>query len=109
MTKKTVLITSIVLAITLTVIILYPKKQSLTYSIHKTNNGYGYTIQENNKILIKQNNIPAIEKSNSFCSKKEAKKTAKLVISKLNSNKPPTITTKELTTLGISFNCVNLP
>lgn len=55
--KKTVLITSIVLAIALTVIILYPKKQSLTYSIHKTNNGYGYTIQENNKILIKQNNI----------------------------------------------------
>ena len=54
--------------------------------------------------MINQKNIPAVQGNQVFLTEKEALKVGELVLNKLLQNQfPPTVTTEELTTLGIEF------
>ena len=63
---------------------------------------YGYEILVNRKLLIRQKNVPGLPGNRGFVTKADAAATARLVIQKLQQGiMPPTVTTKELDSLGI--------
>lgn len=70
-------------------------------STFKTDNGWGYTITVNNKLFIKQTEIPAIEGNKGFVTEEDAAKVAQLVINKIAKNESPAVKKKELQELGI--------
>ena len=64
--------------------------------------GYGYNIIMDSHIFIHQPSIPSIAGNKGFTSKAQAEKIATLVIHKLTHNiMPPSVTPKELDSLGI--------
>ena len=70
-------------------------------STFKTGNGWGYSITVDNKLFIKQDQIPAIQGNKSFASEEDAAKVAELVITKIAKNETPAVTKVELKQLGI--------
>lgn len=67
-------------------------------------NTFGYDIHRNGKRYIHQPNIPAVPGTKGFLVEQDAKKVAGLTIFKINNNiLPPTITVKELDSLGIQY------
>lgn len=59
--------------------------------------GWGYDIYKNNKLIIHQSNIPAIEGNITFKKEEDANCIAKIVVEKLKKNIfPPSITKEEL-------------
>lgn len=73
-------------------------KEVFTIKTFKTDNiGWGYDILKENKIIIHQPNIPAIDGDQSFKTEAKAKETATLVIEKLKKNIfPPSLTKEEV-------------
>lgn len=79
-------------------------QENLKTEIFKTENGgFGYLIQLNSQIIIKQEIIPAISNKVSFKTGEEALKTARLVAQKIKSKKVPTVTLHELDSLDIKY------
>jgi hypothetical protein len=77
-----------------------------TYSVETFRtgeSGWGYSIKCGEKIVIKQDIIPAIQQSVPFHSENDAKKTANLVIHKLNLKKIPAISVNELDSLQVFY------
>lgn len=65
-------------------------------------NGFGYQLYENKKIIIDQQTIPAIQGNNAFQSYEAAEKCAEFCLQKIKDGFfPPTITVEELNNLGI--------
>jgi hypothetical protein len=91
------------LLIGLLIFIFCQKEESLKVEPIKVNSGWGYSIKNNNKIIIKQTVIPVISECKSFQTEKEAMAVGQLVIKKLNANKSPTITKNELILLKIKM------
>ncbi|WP_035651561.1 DUF4907 domain-containing protein [Flavobacterium sp. ASV13] len=79
------------------------KKEAFKIDSFPTKTGWGYTISNKNKILIKQSIIPVISDTKSFSTEDEALKTAELVVSKLDQNMSPTVTKNDLILLKIKF------
>lgn len=75
--------------------------QKLEVKAIKLNSGWGYTISNDKKIIIKQTIIPVISENKSFQSKEDALKVGELVLEKLNKNSSPSITQKDLILLSI--------
>lgn len=67
----------------------------------KTENGWGYVIKKNDKIIIKQSIIPVVSNNRSFESEKDALKVGACALQKLKENKIPSITEKDLILLAI--------
>jgi predicted glutamine amidotransferase len=63
--------------------------------------GWGYEIRRNGQPFIFQQTIPAIEGKQGFADKKSAKKTGRLVLSKLKHHQMPTVSKEELKQLGV--------
>lgn len=63
--------------------------------------GWGYKISKNNKPFITQDCIPAVAGKKTFANRRSARKTGKLVLSKLRSNRIPAVNTEELEELGV--------
>ncbi|MBX9887811.1 MAG: DUF4907 domain-containing protein [Flavobacteriaceae bacterium] len=76
-------------------------KQNFELKAIKLNSGWGYTISNDQKIIIKQTIIPVISENKHFQTKKEALKVGKLVLDKLNKNRSPSVTEKDLILLSI--------
>ncbi|WP_185967773.1 DUF4907 domain-containing protein [Formosa sediminum] len=97
--------------IAIIVVIFYQTstESSSDYStrIYTVNSGFGYEISLHNKILIKQDNIPAIQNEIPFCNEDDANKIAALVIDKLERKVAPTISKIELQENKIVLNCLN--
>ncbi|HPR73073.1 MAG TPA: DUF4907 domain-containing protein [Bacteroidales bacterium] len=68
------------------------------------NNGYGYLISVKGKTVVYQPYIPALEGKNSFKTRSEAKKTAKIVVRKIINNEEPSVTIEDLKKAGIIKN-----
>jgi len=67
-------------------------------------NGWGYRITQNKSVIINQPTIPAINGNQAFKSEAEARSVAMLVVEKLNrGHMPPSVTVKELDSLGITY------
>ncbi|MCW2117846.1 DUF4907 domain-containing protein [Flavobacterium sp. 7A] len=75
----------------------------MTLNSFKTSTGWGYTISQNKKIIIKQTIIPVIENNSSFKTESDALKVGQLVLEKLNNNISPTVTKNDLNLLSIKL------
>lgn len=69
----------------------------------ETATGWGYTIRQNDKIIIKQTIIPTVESNPSFQSEEDAMKVGQLVLEKLKNDKSPTVTKNDLNLLSIKI------
>ena len=83
-----------------------PQVQKYSFSvIPAAENTFGYEITEQGKIIVRQKTIPSLPGNKGFKTKNDAEKCAGLVILKLSRNiMPPTITPKEIDSLGIQSN-----
>jgi hypothetical protein len=70
-------------------------------------NGFGYQINYNSKLLIKQEYIPAVQLNKTFCTEQDANSVAQLVSEKLYNKENPQITLENLNQLNIALNCNN--
>ena len=61
-----------------------------------TENGWGYTVYLDQKLIIKQLSIPGLQGRTPFKTKADAKKIGSLVIKKLNDGVMPVISKNEL-------------
>jgi len=67
-----------------------------------SDNKFGYSIYENDKLVIKQEIIPGISGNTCFCSEQDAREAADLMKYKMeNGIFPPTINPRELDSLKI--------
>ena len=72
-------------------------------TIHSDSIGWGYEIYVNNKMLIHQAFIPAVQGKKGFVSEDQAKTIAQLLIKKMSTSKEfPPITIQELDSCGIT-------
>lgn len=74
-----------------------------TIQVFRSNSGWGYTITAKDGFIIQQPYIPAILGQKSFDSQDQARKTAKMVLEKLNKGKNPSLSLSELDSLGIEY------
>ena len=65
-------------------------------NVFESEGGWGYDILYNNKTIIHQPFIPAIDGKKPFSTKLLAEKTSRLVINKLRNNKSPRLTAGEV-------------
>ncbi|MFD1292289.1 DUF4907 domain-containing protein [Lutibacter holmesii] len=72
------------------------EKPVYTIKVFEIEQGYGYSIFEKEKLIIRQQYIPAISNLKHFKSEKDAYTVAKLVIEKLKQHKIPSISIDEL-------------
>ncbi|WP_051289399.1 DUF4907 domain-containing protein [Chryseobacterium daeguense] len=79
------------------------KNNSLEIKITKQNSGYGYQILKKQKIIINQPFVPAIQGNKSFKTKTDARKTADLVVSKIDKYSLPKISIHELDSMKIEY------
>ncbi|MCV9928507.1 DUF4907 domain-containing protein [Flavobacterium sp. LS1R49] len=87
----------------ITLIVACNKKGNLHVESIKTASGWGYTIANDEKIIIRQTIIPVISNTKSFETEKDALKIGNLVVEKLNANLSPTVTKKDLILLDIKI------
>ena len=74
----------------------------VNYEIVEAENGYGYKIFVDGKLYISQPSIPGLSGTAGFENEADARKIAKLAISKIKQGIiPPAITLKELETNGL--------
>lgn len=76
-------------------------KQRLHSEILNLGNGYGYQIELDNKLLIRQEYIPILSGKKPFANAQDAKRTADKIISKLQNKESPILTLSELKELQI--------
>lgn len=74
----------------------------VTETFKAENGGFGYLIKLKGRVIIKQENIPAISSKVSFKTENDALKTAGLVVKKIKQKKVPTVTLHELDSLKIA-------
>lgn len=67
--------------------------------------GFGYTISIHNKVIIKQETIPAVAGDVVFCDSIDAVKVSRLVAQKLSKKQSPAITKQDLAQLKIKTKC----
>lgn len=87
----------------MTLFVSCKQNENLKLTSLKTEAGWGYTISNNKKIIIKQTVIPVISDNKSFKTEEDALKVGNLVLQKLNDNASPTVTKKDLNTLAIKI------
>ena len=67
----------------------------------KTTNGWGYNVLEGERIYIKQEFIPALPGKREFSSADDALRVGNLVAKRISSGLQPTITVRDLDSLGV--------
>jgi hypothetical protein len=82
-------------------IIFCQKEKNLSVRSIRVNDGWGYAITNNDRLIIKQTIIPVISERKSFETEQEAMAVGQLVTKKLDANLSPTITEKDLILLKI--------
>lgn len=86
----------------------FEPKSNIQVKIYEVDGGFGYLLNDNGKVLIKQGFIPGISGSHAFCSKEDAIKTAEKVRQKIINKESPTLTIHELKALDLRLNCLDL-
>ncbi|SDE36024.1 protein of unknown function [Pricia antarctica] len=78
-----------------------PRVPRLFSEVIKLDEGYGYQISANGKLLIRQKHIPGLQGKIRFGNPKDARLIADLVIYKLTTGKSPEVGITELNELNI--------
>lgn len=113
-TKNTSLILSaLILAVILLLLVVSVRSQmkakstetagNLKLEVFEEPNGWGYNVVYHDRIIIRQDIIPAIPKSVPFRTEADARKTGTLVVGKLQSHQRPTISLSEIDSLKIEI------
>ena len=101
MKTKIIILTVLIIAS----IFIFKLSNASTQSYHlktfKVNNGWGYTILKNDKVIIKQDIIPGIPVKKPFTTEKDAEIVGELMVEKLKNKKIPSISYKELQINGV--------
>lgn len=86
-------------------LLLVSCKNNAEYEVKsiKVDEGWGYTITINNKIIIKQSVIPTVSEKRSFRSEADALKVGNWVLERIKQNLSPTVAKKDLILLEISI------
>lgn len=79
------------------------KNTKLAVKSFQVNDGWGYTIGTNDKIIIKQTVIPTVSEKRSFKSEADALKVGNWVLERIKQNLSPTVAKKDLILLEISL------
>lgn len=109
MTKKLVFVSAMTLAALVVLFVFKEQNKKMplqqdrfrVQTFETGDGGWGYSIFQGDKQIIKQDIIPAIRKNISFQSENDALQTGLLVIEKMKHNKLPTISREELEGLRI--------
>ncbi|MFB3389913.1 DUF4907 domain-containing protein [Flavobacterium sp. LAR06] len=94
---------SLLFIIFVLLLIACTRKESFKIETFKTKTGWGYSIANNDRILIRQSIIPVINETKSFYTEKDALKVGSLVVDKLNKDLSPTVTKNDLILLKIKL------
>ena len=79
-----------------------PMTSDYSFTTINGENGWGYKIFKGRDLLINQMHIPAVQGIKGFHSEKKASIVASYIITQIkNGNFPPTISKKELDSLGV--------
>ncbi|CDF79380.1 hypothetical protein BN863_16680 [Formosa agariphila KMM 3901] len=76
-------------------------------NVYAINTGYGYEVKLGEKVLIKQDHIPAVSEQHTFCNEDDAQNIAELVVLKLKNKENPRVTKAELQAKAITLDCLN--
>ena len=106
-TKKTYFLLLGLLVALVYIAFRYNEVKQDTTGLHtevlQVNEGYGYKILYDDKVLVKQDFIPAIQGKKSFESEKEAMLVGNMVLRKIEKGEDPYISISELKDLQISI------
>jgi len=91
-----VLICSVIISAAILILTFVHPKPEYTYSVIKTDAGWGYDILKKDKIVIHQSFVPGLPTMKGFEKKEQAERTAELVMDKLKSGGFPSVTSAEL-------------
>jgi hypothetical protein len=83
------------------IVVFFTGRDDSGLDTFRSGNGWGYSVSANNKVIIMQPFIPALEGKKPFATRKEARKAGKLVIKKLEKGDEPSLTADELKMAGI--------
>lgn len=72
------------------------KQPTYTVKTFETEQGWGYSIFENEKLIIRQQYLPSIQKQETFKNEGDALKIGTFVIKKLKQHKAPSLTIAEV-------------
>lgn len=103
--KKTAGLIIIFSVISMYIILIVQGNNSIKTDVFQVDHGYGYLIIRHQKVLIKQDFIPAIQDQVPFCSENDALVIAKLVKNKIENKLPPTISLQDLNKYNIQTSC----
>ena len=78
-------------------------KTTIKLETFETQAGWGYQLKADDKVFIRQEQIPAIPGNHSFASKNDAEKTGRFVLQKLKEKRHPFVTIRELDSLKVSY------
>ena len=104
-THKLVLLVALLFAAGSTIFLLAvkpaPSPKGLSYNCFKTENGWGYDVFANDRIIIHQPFLPGKSGLSGFGSEKEAGADAQNVIEKIKSGEYPLFSQKQLQRPGV--------
>lgn len=81
------------------------EESGLQGSVFPVGSGFGYSITQGGKLLIKQQTIPALSGNLIFCDSTDAQKVCNKVIEKISNRQNPAVTPQELQELKIKTKC----
>jgi hypothetical protein len=67
----------------------------------RSGSGWGYAVSTHGKVVICQPFIPAIEGNKPFATKSDARKTGKIIVTRLSEGAEPSLSADELIKAGI--------
>jgi len=97
--NKILVLSGFILIIVISGAVFYKGNRHFSLSLFNSEEGWGYNILYNNKLIIHQPYMPAINGQVVFKNKYTARKTGRLVIKKLQKNQSPGITVTELNSI----------
>lgn len=98
MTKHNLIVLSAAILISAGILIMYGKKKQpqFDYQLFHTEKGWGYNILVNDSVFIHQEDVPVIAAAKGFDHEQQAKKTAMLIIKKLEQHQLPTLLSSDI-------------
>lgn len=85
-------------------VVFFRGRDNLRLSTFRSEFGWGYTISRNERVIVYQPYIPAIEGTKPFLTRSDARRTARIVASRIRKGVPPAIRENDLKKAGININ-----
>jgi len=94
--KRSLLIFALFLAIVLITVILTGRGHFYEVELFKSEQGWGYDIVKDKRIYIHQPYMPVVEGQVPFSTRQSARKTGRLVVKKIRNRESPALSREEI-------------